>query len=146
MMPTITGPILNSTGQPASGVIRVRASKPFDIDAGHVTQAIATINVYGGEPRTTQGPWVLPVTLDGVLFELEQDLDGEQIIRFTVSVPEAGALTYSELLFNRGGAGGTTAPFFWDLTGGLDFPPEALVGDWGVDLSGGMIRIYSKGA
>lgn len=137
-MPTIRGPILDSSGRPATGQLRVRATRPFDIAGGHVTQAVGTADVRGGEPVAVSGLWTLPVTPEGVYLLLEQDLDGEQLQRFTLTVPDVETLTYSQLLFNRGGAPGAGAnPYWWDLTGGLDFPPEAIDGDWGFDSVSG---------
>ena len=132
-MPTITGPILDSTGAPANGFLRVRASKPFDIGAGHVTQALATARVRDGIPVYAGQPWTVPVTPDGATLLLEQDLDGEQMQTFTLRVPDVQTMSYSELLFNRGQGAGGAGVYWWDLTGGLPFPPEAVVGDFGYD-------------
>lgn len=132
-MPTITGPILDSAGAPANGFLRVRASKPFDIGAGHVTQALATARVRDGVPQLAGQAWAVPATPDGVYLHLQQDLDGEQMQPFTLTVPDVPSMTYSELLFNRGGGAGGPGVFWWDLTGGLPFPPEAVDGDFGYD-------------
>lgn len=133
-MPTITGPILDSSGRPANGMLRVKASRPFDTATGHVSQALGVATVRGGIPYVLSSAWSLPATPDGVYLLLEQDLDGEQLATFTLAVPDVQQLTYSQLLFNRGGAPGAGAnPYWWDLTGGLDFPDEAIDGDWGFD-------------
>lgn len=143
MMPTIRGPILDSSGRPATGQLRVRATRPFDVAAGHVTQSVGVAEVQAGSPVSAAGLWTLPATPDGVYLMLEQDLDGEQMQRFTLTVPDVETLTYSELLFNRGGTGdGGANPFWWDLTGGLDFPPDAVNGDWGFDSVTGDVWRY----
>ncbi|MFB3980319.1 hypothetical protein [Microbacterium proteolyticum] len=143
-MPTITGPILDSSGRPANGILRVRASRPFDIGAGHVTQAIGVATVRDGIPYATSGIWWLPTTPDGVFLELEQDLDGEQVSRFSLTVPEVQTLSYSELLFNRGAGAGGANPYWWDLTGGLEFPPTAVDGDLGYDTETGEYWRYDR--
>ncbi|MGW9345576.1 hypothetical protein ACWGR3_28905 [Streptomyces albidoflavus] len=141
-MPTITGPILDSSGRPANGGLRVRASRPFDIGAGHVTQAFAEATVRDGEPRVSAGAWSLPATPEGVQLLLEQDLDGVSLVRFTLAVPDVPSMTYSELLFNRGNGEGGPNPYMWDLTGDLDFPPEAVAGDYGFDSTTGDVWRY----
>jgi hypothetical protein len=143
-MPTITGPILDSAGRPANGLLRVRASRPFDVGAGHVTQAVGMATVRDGIPYLTTGSWSLPTTPDGVYLELEQDLDGEQVNKFTLAVPDVQTMSYSELLFNRGGGEGGANPYWWDLTGGLDFPPEAVDGDFGYDTVTGDYWRYER--
>lgn len=150
-MPKINGPILDSTGRAASGVIHVRVTRAFDSPGGLVTQARARVDVRQGQPFDQDGqPWHLPVTPPGAAVELVQDLDGELVQKFIVTAPDREQMTYSELLFYRDGTGmGTTEPFFWNLTGGIDFPPGAVPGDWGVDLAppvGNTIRFYMKGA
>ena len=143
MMPTIRGPILDSSGRPATGQLRVRATRPFDVAAGHLTQSVGVAEVRAGSPVSATGLWTLPATPDGVYLMLEQDLDGEQLQRFTLTVPDVETLTYSELLFNRGGTGdGGANPFWWDLTGGLNFPPDAVNGDWGFDSVTGDVWRY----
>lgn len=132
-MPTITGPILDSTGDLANGFLRVRASKPFDIGTGHVTQALAVARVRDGIPQIAGQPWSVPVTPDGVYLELQQDLDGEQMQTFTLTIPDVASMTYGELLFNRGAGAGGAGVYWWDLTGDLPFPPEAIDGDMGYD-------------
>lgn len=136
-MPTITGPILDSAGKPANGFIRVSASRAFDTETGHVTTAWAIARVVEGEPLVNGALWALPSTPEGVWFNLEQELDGEQTVKYGVKVPETESITYSVLLFNRGGAGGTWDTFWWDLTGDIEFPPEAIFGDMGIDLTTG---------
>lgn len=140
-MPTITGPILDSSGRPASGILRARTTRPFDVDDGHVSQAVGVAEVRGGTPFAGTAPWSLPTTPEGVFLTLEQELDGELLKTFTVSVPDVASLTYSELLFNRG-VGGTAAVYWWDLTGGIDFPPTAIEGDYGYDSADGTIWRY----
>lgn len=137
-MPTITGPILDSSGRPANGYLRVRASRPFDIGAGHVTEALGTAAVVAGEPRVAGGAWSLPETPEGVSLMLVQDLDGEQAQQFSITVPSRNAMTYSELLFHRGGSGsGSASAYVWELTAGEDFQPGALHGDIGIDFATG---------
>lgn len=143
-MPTITGPILDSAGRPAErGMIRVRASRPFEISAGLVTQTIASAEVVNGEPQIAGTAWSLPVTPEGVTLRIEQDLDGEQLVAHTVFVPDVAQLTYAQLLYNRGEGAGGPNPFWWDLTGGLDFPDTAVDGDWGFDSITGNVWRYS---
>lgn len=142
-MPIITGPILDSSGRPANGWLRVRASRPFEIGQGLVTEARATIAVKNGDPVTPTGQWTLPPTPEGVYLTLEQDLDGETLRTFGLSVPDiTGGMTYSELLFNRGNGEGGPNPYWWDLTGGLDFPPDAVNGDFGFDSVTGQVWRY----
>lgn len=143
-MPTITGPILDSAGRPANGILRVRASRPFDIGAGHVTQAVGWATVRDGIPYLTSGAWTLPATPEGVTLVLEQDLDGEQSIEFSVAVPDVQSMSYSELLFNRGNGEGGANPYWWDLTGGLEFPPTAVNGDIGFDSETGNVWRYEQ--
>lgn len=143
-MPTITGPILDSSGRPANGMLRVNASRPFEIGDGLVTEARATITVKDGIPQNAAGAWSLPVTPEGVYLDVQQDLDGEVLRTFTVRVPDVGVLTYSELLFHRGGGDGGPNPYWWDLTGDQDFPPDAVNGDFGFDSITGQVWRYEK--
>lgn len=146
-MPEIIGtpPILDSSGRLASGFLRFRVSRPFNVPGGHVTKALAVAQVRRGVPLTAAGhPLTLPVTPDGVTLDIEQDLDGDDIERFTVTVPDVPTLTYSELLFNRGQQGAGPEPWMWDLTGGADFPPQALIGDWGIDTD--TLELFRNGA
>jgi hypothetical protein len=149
MLKPITGPILDASGRPANGWVRVRASTPFDIAEGHVSKALSTVTVTAGVPTLGGEPWKIPVTPDGVYFTIVQDLDGDEVQRYDVVVPDAGAsLTYSQLLSNRGGVGVGFNPFMWDLSGGIDFPAEALPGDWGIDYTStpGTVKFFTKGA
>lgn len=143
-MPTITGPILDSSGRPASGLLRVRASAPFSAPGGLVTQAAGVATVRAGTPYGADGDqWSLPATPPGVVLLLEQDLDGEHLQRYQLTVPESTSLTYTQLLFNRAGEGaGGPEPYMWDLTGGLDFPPGAVPGDFGWDRDTDQIWRY----
>lgn len=144
-MVTITGPILDSSGRPANGYLRVRASRPFDIGTGHVTQALGVATVIGGEPRVAGGQWEVPATPDGISLTVSQDLDGDQLQQFTVVVPDRQGMSYSELLFNRGGAGdGGANPYWWDLTGGADFPAGVVDGDFGFDSDTGNVWRYES--
>lgn len=143
-MPTITGPILDSSGRPANGILRVNASRPFEIGGGLVTEARATITVKDGIPQNAAGAWSLPPTPAGVYLSLQQDLDGEALRTFTVTVPDVAAMTYSELLFHRGGGEGGPNPYWWDLTGDQDFPPDAVNGDFGFDSITGQVWRYQK--
>lgn len=148
MLITITGPVLDSAGRPANGWLRVTASRPFDTAQGHVTQALSTASVRDGVPLIGGQPLKLPATPDGVYMTIIQDLDGDRTQRFDVVVPEAdSAISYSQLLSNRGGGEGGWNPFMWDLSGGLDFPPEALVNDWGIDYTSDPTKIlfFKKG-
>lgn len=144
MMRTITGPILDSSGRPASGQIRARATHPFNLPSGLVTEAVSIATVIGGEPYVDGDPWMLPATPEGVYIVLEQDLDGEQIQTFTVYVPENAEeespnLSYTDLVFNRGVGATTAAIYWWDLTGGIEFPETALPGDYGYDSDTGNV-------
>ncbi|KJL39896.1 hypothetical protein [Microbacterium trichothecenolyticum] len=141
-MPLISGLILDSSGKPANGWLRVRASRPFDTSTGLVTTALATVAVVAGVPTRDGSPWQLPPTPDGVAYSIEQDLDGDAIDRFTVIAPDESSMTYTELLFNRGNGAGTAGPYWWDLTGGLDFPSTAVNGDWGYDAVSGDVWRY----
>lgn len=142
-MPTITGPILDSAGRPANGLLRVRASRPFDIGAGHVTQAVGSAVVRDGVPFTSNGSaWSLPPTPDGAHLTIEQELDGDASTRTKVTVPDLAQITYAELLFNRGDGESGANPYWWDLTGGQSFPPEAVDGDIGYDRTTGDVYRY----
>lgn len=133
-MPTISGMILDSSGRPASGFLGVRANSAFEIDGGLVTQSLAQARVRDGVPYGPTGePWTLPPTPLGVKLTLIQDLDGELAQVFTVTIPDEQQLTYSQLLYHRGGAEGGPQPYLWDLTGGIDFPDGAVAGDYGWD-------------
>ena len=134
--------ILDSTGKPANGQLRVRMSAAFDAPAGHVTTAQATISVTDGVARNAGEPWSIPSTPEGVLVQIDQDLDGAQVVRYRTIVPDQAEVTYSELLYNRGGAGGAAYAFWWDLTGGLDFPEGAVAGDFGIDTETGQYWRY----
>lgn len=141
-MPTITGPILDSAGRPASGILRVRASRPFELGVGLITQALGVAEVRGGEPLVANQPWTVPITPDGVYLHVEQDLDGEQLVRYTVFVPSVDVMTYAQFLFNRGQGAGGPEPFWWDLTGDADFPETAVDGDLGYDSETGNVWRY----
>lgn len=135
-MPTITAspPILDSSGKPANGLIYVTASRAFDSAAGHNTTAKSTIRVADGVPTHNGSPWTVPATPEGVYLSIEQDLDGDAMRRVSyVTVPDVPAMSYAELLFNRGHGEGGTGPYWWILPTGQDFPPEAIDGDWGYD-------------
>lgn len=134
-MPTITGPILDSSGRLASGLLRARASRPFDVGTGHITQAMATATIRNGQPFGPGGePWSLPPTPEGVTLRLEADLDGHDLAVFNVVVLDVPAMTYSQLLFNRGvDIGLGPEPYVWLLEGGADFPPQAHSNDVGYD-------------
>ena len=137
-MPQIVGPILDSTGHVASGFITATMSRAFDIPTGLVTTATARIQVRRGTPMSAgSDSWILPVTPEGVVLHLEQDLDGDKTQKHVVIVPDVPTLTYSQLLSNRGQASGSLEPYAWVLDGGADFPPEAHPGDWGFDAETG---------
>ncbi|WP_157811176.1 hypothetical protein [Microbacterium lacus] len=142
-MPTISQqvPILDSSGQRANGFVRVSASRPFDTAQGHITTAWAAALVKDGIATMNGAPWYLPPTPEGVFLQLEQELDGEQTIKFRVYVPDQEYITYSELLSNRAGIALGWGYYAWDLSGEADFPPEALIGDLGYDsVSGDLWR------
>lgn len=144
-MPLVLGtpPILDSSGQLANGFVRVSASRAFDNAEGHVTTAWSVARIINGQAVQNAAPWVIPATPDGVWMNLVQDLDGEDVVKYTVSVPDQPSITYSQLLYNRGGQGGTWDTFMWDLTGGADFPPEAVSGDLGIDYDTGEVWRYT---
>lgn len=136
-MPAVLGtpPILDSSGQPANGFIKISASRAFDTPQGHITTAWSTARVIDGVATQNGAPWVIPATPEGVWMNLVQDLDGEEVVKYSVVVPNDETITYAQLLYNRGGAGeGSWDVFWWDLTDGALFPPEALDGDMGIDL------------
>lgn len=142
-MTTITGPILDSAGRPANGRIRFAASSPFDSPAGLVTTAWATAEVLEGIPYTAatrtkpREAWTLPPTPEGVWFRIEQDLDGSSVQRFGATVPDTTTLAYSQLLSYRNGVGVGWQAYVHDLSGGAEFPPDALIGDVGYDFDNG---------
>ena len=131
-MPTITGPILDSTGRPARGSLRVLASRSFEISAGLVTRTLAHAEVFDGEPTANGGTWSLPATPDGTTLTIEQDLDGDHVVNHTVFVPDVAQLTYAQLLYNRGEGVGGPNPYWWELEDD-EFPATAVDGDWGYD-------------
>ena len=128
-MPTITGPILDSSGQPASGLLRVVASYPFEIATGLVTQARAVVEVRDGVPLVSNEPWAVPVTPTGIELIIEQDLDGDTVTKHNVVVPNLDAMTYAQLLFNRGTGAGGPAPYWWIGLSTDPIPAGALAGD-----------------
>lgn len=147
-MPQINGPIYDSSGRPATGWLRIKASRPFDYDGGLVTRAVKTVTVNNGVPIADGSPLTLPVTPEDIWLRIEQDLDGDSLEVFDVKVPDVDSMTYRELLFHRGDGSGGTEPYFWDLSGGADFPPEAPNGDWGIDYTSDptKVTLYKKGA
>jgi len=145
-VPTITAspPILDSSGKPANGLIYVTASRAFDASAGLVTTAKATIRVSEGIATQNGSAWTVPVTPEGVYLGIEQDLDGDTMRRVAyVTVPDVSAMSYAELLFNRGHGEGGTEPYWWVLPTGQDFPPDAVDGDWGYDPATGDVWRYN---
>lgn len=145
-MPTITGqpPILDSSGKPANGLIYVTATRPFDAAGGHVTTAKATIRVTNGVPTQDGSPWTVPVTPEAAYLAIEQDLDGDTMRRVAyVTVPDVPAMSYSELLFNRGHGEGGTEAYWWTLATGQEFPTEAVDGDFGIDPISGDVWRYT---
>lgn len=128
-MPTVTGPILDSSGRPASGIIRVRASAAFEIGAGLVTQALGVAEVRDGQPLVANQPWTVPATPEGILLVIEQDLDGERMQTFNVFVPNVDNLTYSQLLYNRGEGAGGPQPYWWVGLSTDPIPEGAIDGD-----------------
>ena len=137
----VTGPILDSSGRYARGMLKVKASRAFEIAEGLVTEAVATIAVRDGSP---EDGWTVPVTPEGTTLTIWQDLDGETLKSFKgVFVPDGvGPLTYAQLLYNRGEGVGGPNPYMWDLTGGLDFPDTAVDGDYGFDSDTGQVWRY----
>lgn len=101
-MPTIVGPILNSAGQPASGILRVTATEPFESGAaGLVTRGVATVTVVNGSPLLPgAAPFTLPVTPEGVALRLEEDLDGARVARYDIEVPDLATITYRDLILS----------------------------------------------
>lgn len=88
--------------------------------------------------------WTVPVTPEGVYLSIQQDLDGETTRRFQyVTVPDVPAMSFSELLYNRGNGEGGTEPYMWRLAEGGDFPREAIDGDIGYDPSTGNVWRYT---
>ena len=136
----VTGPILDSSGRNARGVLKVKASRAFEIAEGLVTEAVATIAVRDGQP---EGEWTVPVTPEGTTLTVWQDLDGETLKSFKgVFVPDGtGPLTYAQLLYNRGEGVGGPNPYMWllDDSGG-EFPDTAVDGDFGYTLAGQVSR------
>ena len=57
-------------------------------------------------------------------------------------MPDRAQITYAELLFNRGEGEGGADTYWWDLTGGLDFPVTAVDGDYGFDSNTGQVWRY----
>ncbi|WP_144795683.1 hypothetical protein [Microbacterium paludicola] len=143
-MPAITGPILDSSGRPANGYLRVRASRPFDSAGSHITEARGVARVVNGVPVDTGGAWSLPPTPEGVYLTLVQDLDGDQLQEFNVIVPERQTMTYSELLFNRGGAG-TPTGYVWVIESSEPIPAVAVVGDVWVESDTGNWGVITNG-
>lgn len=144
-MPTITGhpPILDSSGSRANGFIYVTATRPFDSPTGLITTAKSTVRVIDGEPSQNGSAWTVPVTPEGAYLAIEQDLDGDVLRRVAyVTVPDVPAMSYSELLFNRGNGEGGTEPYWWNLAESGEFPIEAIDGDLGFDPVSGDVWRY----
>lgn len=144
-MPIITGrpKILDSSGNPANGFVYVSATRSFDSPQGLVTTAKSTVRVVDGEPTQNGSAWTVPVTPDGAFLTIEQDLDGDTMRRVArVTVPDVSAMSYSELLFNRGNGEGGTEPYWWVLTT-EEFPDQAIDGDLGVDPVTGDVWRYN---
>ncbi len=140
----ISGPILDSSGRPANGHLRVRASRPFETGAGHVTEALGVARVVNGVPVDSGGSWSLPPTPEGVYLTLLQDLDGDEMQSFNVIVPDRQSMTYSELLFNRGGAG-TPTGYVWVITSTEPIPAVALNGDIWIESDTGNWGVITNG-
>lgn len=128
-------PILDSSGRPANGYLRVMVTNAYDAGTGHVTAAVGLVEVKDGICRIDGEPWAPPPTPEGVQLVILQDLDNETVKQIRTVVPDQAEITYSELLFNRGGnGGGQTYAFVWHLAvGAPDFPAVAISGDLGID-------------
>ncbi|MBQ9917343.1 MAG: hypothetical protein IJO71_09105 [Microbacterium sp.] len=120
------------------------ATRPFDTPEGLVTTAKSTVRVIDGEPSQGGSTWNVPVTPAGAYLAIEQDLDGDMMRRVAyVTVPDVPAMSYSELLFNRGNGEGGTEPYWWTLASSGEFPPEAIDGDLGIDPVTGDVWRYN---
>lgn len=66
---TITGPILNSVGEPADGTLIVNTTAAFDTDEGYVSGAAYVVQVANGEPKLANSqPWsqIIPPAGQGI--------------------------------------------------------------------------------
>ncbi|MFJ4166281.1 hypothetical protein ACIPY5_12055 [Microbacterium sp. NPDC089698] len=130
-MPLITGTITDSAGTPANGLIEFTQMVRMDTGTMLVTQAVATAQVVNGTIRDLNGsPFVMPVNPDGTAVRVLERLGGRTYAWLT-QVP-ATDVEYRALPQLSAGSL-LPAGFWWDLTGGIDFPPEAAVGDFGWD-------------
>lgn len=77
-------------------------------------------------------------------------LDGARVVdQYEIGpypVPSGSEPMDLELLrFNGIAPSPVAAPPLWDLSGDADFPPQSAEGDWGIDITGGVTRIYRDG-
>lgn len=110
-------------------------------------------------PSTDLTGWVDPVTGDPVdpnagpthtYTTRVRVLDGDRLLNeYSIGpyeVPSGDEPIDGELLrFDGLAAAPIAAPPLWDLAGDTEFPPQSVEGDWGIDLTGGVTRIYRNG-
>lgn len=99
-MPTITGSIHDLLGRPANGTVRFRACRRLQVGAVQVSRTAEAAVVRQGRPEG-EGNWRIPPTPPHVSLELEQDFEGDELVRFTLVVPNVPTLTYRELIAHR---------------------------------------------
>lgn len=104
------------------GWIDPETGNPIDPDAGPTHTYITTVRVYDGDRLVdtySVGPYSVPTDPD--------PFDGD-LLRFNGLAPAA-----------------VPVPPMWDLSGGADFPPQSVEGDWGIDITDGVTQIYRNG-
>lgn len=97
----ITGPILDSFGQPANGYLYGAQTARSAIDGALVTQLVVKSRVVDGTPFLDDGitPLEVPATaVDTEAFEWVEDLRPylKQVVRHTI-IPAAGPVAYADL-------------------------------------------------
>lgn len=131
-MTLITGIIADSAGVPANGLIEFAQVVRFDTGAILVTGAVAVAQVSEGQLRSLDGSaFSLPANADITGVRVLERLGG-RTYQWWTQIPAVSEIEY-RLLPNVDPGTLQPAGYWWDLTGGIDFPPEAASGDYGWD-------------
>jgi hypothetical protein len=140
-MPTITTdtPILDSGGKPFNGFAYCRVTKGYVLPTGEVTRLGVRAVIKDGHLVDEDGtPFTLPATPDDAPMQVNIvgfETRGGAVIDYAfpsrlLRIPEISTIEWVDLPYAQGfGPGG----YWWDLSGGADFPEQANVGDFGVD-------------
>lgn len=99
-MTIITGPILDSAGQPANGYLYLRQTSRFTSSEGLVTQAAYTAEVVAGVPLAADrgGALQLVPSAESTALEIVEDFRDGKTTSLTVAVPALTTMTYAELV------------------------------------------------